>query len=229
MIATRDDPEELAMGSLSSVFANWRQHVSSGVNKTPSMQWSSGGAPVITCTNFYIVGDTTNATECYLTGHGGMNDSNYFFDNISFTVPAGVTINFYQPHGYILGFHSGALRDQAPIAHGGTDDQTYTGGDKCENYILTKDQGQRLNGSQQDAETFEMTYAATQSLAQDLGIVIVTVRNRWFHAGVTLKSAVSEVTAAAPGIKTFNCLFCRAIDGSTDDRWNAVGGMWDKG
>jgi hypothetical protein len=217
------------VGSLSSVFRSWKRHVTSEVHRQPSMQWSNGGAPVLATTNFYIVGDLAGATACYITAHGGLSDGDYYFDNTAFRVPAGVTINFYQPHGYTLGFHTGALRNNAPIAHGGTDDQSYGAGADCPNYMLTKDQGMHAAGDMDTARRFDMTYAAMQEIVEEQGIVIVSVRNRWFHAGVTLKSAVSEVTSAAPGITTFNCLFCRVTDDSGDDRWNAVGGMWDQG
>jgi hypothetical protein len=215
------------MGSLGGVFAKWRRSLSN-VHKQPSMQWSSGGAPVTTTTNFYIVGDLATATACYITAHGGANASDYYFDNETFTVPAGVTVNFYQPHGYVLGYDTCFLRNGPPAAHGGTDDQSFSGGSTCTNYILSKDQGRHLTGDADHARDMEMDYVGTQAVADELGIVMVTVRNRWFHAGVSLKSAVQEITRAAPGLTTINCLFCRSTETSGDDRWNAVDGTWDK-
>ncbi len=215
------------MGSLRTVFATWRDNLATNIHKQPSMQWSSGGAPVATTTNFYIVGDLTGATECFVTAHGGAMEDDFFFDNDTFKVPPGVTVNFYQPHGYTLGWDSTFLRDQAPIAHGGTDDQAYGPGETCVNYILTKDQGRHLTGDTGYADSREMNYAGTQAVANDLGIVMVTVRNRWFHAGVSLKSCIAEVTKAAPGLTTFNCLFCRVTDDSTDDKWCALNGRWE--
>lgn len=58
-------------------------------------------------------------------------------------------------------------------------------------------------------------------------LVIVTIRNRRFHAGVTLKNAIAEMRKAAPGITTFDCLFCRVTDGYTDDKWCALNGRWE--
>lgn len=214
------------MGNLSSVFRKWKQHVSSDIHSSASMKFDSNGVPVKSTTNFHIVGDLDGATECYITAHGGCLDGDYFFDNKSFTIPDGVTVHFYQPHGYILGFGSAALRNGNPKGHGGTTDQEYSGGEECPNYILTKDQGRHLSGDANYAAQWEMDYTSTQKLCGDLGIVMVIVRNRWFHAGVTLKAAISEVTKAAPSITTFNCLFCRVTDGSTADVWDAVNGAW---
>lgn len=214
------------MGNLASVFRNWRRHVGSDINKQPSMQWSSGGAPVIQTTSFYIVGDTSTATECYVNGHGSAYDDDYVFDNRSFEVPAGVTIKFFQPHGFILGAGISSLRNGRPDADASATDLEYAAGDQCANYILSKSHGRHLSGDQAEAATWEMDYAGTQAVAGDMGLVIVTVRNRWFHAGVTLKSAISEVRAVAPGLAVFNCLFCRVTDDSTDDVWESAGGYW---
>jgi len=214
------------MGSLGSVFSNWRRHVTSEVNKQPSMQWSSGGAPVTTTTNFYVIGDLAGATECYITGHGSAYDDDYFFDNQSFRVPAGVTLRFFQPHGYSLGHGTSSLRNGRPDADPDATDLEYVAGDECVNYILTKSQGRHLTGDEAEAAQWEMDYAGTQAVAGDMGIVMVTVRNRWFHAGITLKSAISEVRAVAPGLTVFNCLFCRVTDGSNDLTWESNGGYW---
>ena len=222
------------MPNAGAVLKKWYRHTQTGVGTkqgvtNANMKFATGSAPVKKLSSFYIVGDLTNAAECYVTGHGGLFNADYFLDNKTFTVPTGVTVNFYQPDGYLLGFHTGALRNGPPNGHGGTNDQAYGPGDDCPNYILTKDQGTRLGMDSATANQFEMDYASTQAVADDLGVVLVTVRNRWFHAGVTLKAAISAVRGEAPGITTFNCLFCRVRDGFGDDRWNAVGGMWDKG
>ena len=42
-------------------------------------------------------------------------------------MPTGVTVNFYQAAGYILGFGGAAPRDGKPKKHGGTPDQSYSG------------------------------------------------------------------------------------------------------
>lgn len=213
------------MGKVGRVFGKWCRHLVSDINKQPSMQWSSGGAPVVRTTNFYVVGDTSAATECYITGHGGSDSGDYVLDNRSFTVPTGITVNFYQPHGFILAAGTKELRDHNPVAHPTATDLVHTGGDKCVNYILSKDQGRHLSGDAEYAAEWEMDYAGTQAVCGDMGIVMVTVRNRWFHAGVTLKACIDEVTDAVPGIKTFNCLFCRVDEHSGDKQWD-IEGFW---
>lgn len=219
------------MSNAGAVLQKWYQHTKTGIGtkqgKTNAhMKFSKGGAPVIKLSSFYIIGDTKGATECYLTGHGGSFDSDYFASNRSFTVPKGVTINFYQPDGYILGFGTAALRNGKPVKHGGTNDQTYTGGETCTNYILSKDQGTRLSGDSDYARQWEMDYESSQQVAGDLGIVLVTIRNRWYQAGATLLSAIEAVRGEVKTINTFNCLFCRVKDGYTNDSWDAVNGQW---
>lgn len=219
------------MSNAGAVLKSWYAHYKNDIGTKQgkadaNMKFSKNGAPVVKLTNFYIVGDTGGTTECYLTGHGGSFDSQYFLDNKSFTVPKGVTINFYQPDGYILGFGTSCLRNGAPKKHGGTNDQEYAGGDNCPNYILTKDQGTRLSGDANYAHTWEMDYATSQQVAEDLDVVLVTIRNRWFHAGVTLQAAIKAVRGAVPSITKFNCLFCRVKDGHTNDSWDAGSGKW---
>ena len=219
------------MSNAGAVLRKWYQHnknnIGDGQGKTnANMKFNKSGAPVIKLSSFYIIGDTKGATECYLTGHGGSFDADYFVSNQSFKVPNGVTVNFYQPDGYILGFGTAALRNGKPVKHGGTNDQSYTGGEECTNYILTKDQGTRLNGDANYANQWEMDYASSQQVAEDLGIVLVTIRNRWDQAGATLSSAISAVRGEVKSIATFNCLFCRVRDGYTNDSWDAVNGQW---
>jgi hypothetical protein len=219
------------MATAGEVLEQWYQHYKSNIGTKQGatnahMNFSATGAPVKKLWSYYIIGDTTNATECYITGHGGSFDSDYFVSNRTFKVPAGVTVNFYQPDGYVLGFGSAALRNGPPIQHGGTNDQIYTGGQECTNYILTKDQGKRMTGNVEDAHEWEMDYASSQEVAGDLGIVLVTIRNRWFQAGTTLSSAIDAVRDEVKTITTFNCLFCRVREGSTSQMWNAVDGNW---
>src|SRR5208282_6764794 len=99
-------------------------------------------------------------------GPGGSFDADYCVSNKTFTVPKGVTVNFYQPDGYILGFSTAALRNGAPKKHGGTNDQLYTGDTECTNYILTKDQGTHLTGDAAAAHQWEMDYATSQEVAE---------------------------------------------------------------
>ena len=213
------------MSNLGKVFRKWRSNLRHEIHATPSMNWAAGGTPVNSTTNFHIVGDLTAATSCYITGHGGADSDDYFFDNKTFRVPAGVTVNFYQPHGYILAAGTQELRHHQPVAHPTATDLVYTAGDDCVNYLLSKDQGRHLSGDSDYAAQWEMNYAGTQAVAGDMGIVMVTVRNRWFHAGVSLKTCIAEVTKAAPNLTTFNCLFCRVDENSGDESWD-IEGFW---
>ncbi len=223
------------MSKASIVFQKWSAHLKNDITRSgqgssnPRMKFSKGGAPVKKLSNFYIVGDTAGTGECYVVGHGGLMQDDYCFDNQAFKVPTGITMNFYQPDGYMLSCAVSQLRNGAPIKHGGTNDQLYTAGMDCPNYILTKAQGTRHAGSATVAETWEMDYSGAQSVAEDVGVVIVLVRNRWFHAGVTLKQCVSDVNGAVKSLTTFNCVFCRVHEGYTNDAWSAGTGTWTTG
>ncbi|MBR0674268.1 putative adhesin [Neoroseomonas soli] len=216
------------MGSFASVASSWWRHVTNDINSSPSSAFTAGGTPVTTLSSLYIVGDTKNATECFLSGHGGLFEGNYFVDNTSFRVPAGITVQFYQQHGATLSFSTNALRltGGQPLSQPGANDLAYTGGDDCPNYILSKDQGRHLgNYTDEQVDAWKMTYEGAQEVCAELGVVIVLVRNRWFHAGMTLKNVVNDVHKAVPGITTFKCLFCRVDDNSTGDDWNARTGV----
>ena len=215
------------MASLSSVFSRWKSHVSNNVHRQASYSFKPNDTPVHTLTSFYVVGDYENATECFITAHGGQFDDDYYFDNKSFDVPQDTTVIFYQPHGVTLSFSTNALRTRGgqPLSDPTATDLVYGAGDSCPNYILSKDQGHHLgNFTEEQIDGWKMTYEGAQEVCGELGVVMVIVRNRWFHTGVTLKSAIEAVQGLAPDIKTFKCLFCRVTDGSSGD-WNARTGV----
>ncbi len=210
------------MGKPTLVFKAWVKH-QDNVRKKAGMKFS-GAAPVRKLYSYYIIGDTAAATECYLFAHGGSFKDDYVLDNQSFTVPAGVTVEFYQPDNYMLRFTATHLRHGAPQkATGGFTDMSYSGGTSCINYILSKNQGRHQAGgfTNTDAAGWEMDYDGLQSVAEDQGVVVVSVRNRWSHAGVTLKDAIKEVRKAVPTITTFHCMFCRVREGYDDWAWAA--------
>lgn len=196
------------------------------------MKFNKAGAPVKKLASLYIIGDTGGATECYIDAHGGNYSADYVLDCKSFTVPAGITVNFYQPAGYAFGAFKSELRQGPPQQHGGTNDQVYNGGDKCPNYILTKFQGRHSGLSKEEVTNQELDYSGFQSIAEDANIVLVTVRNRWFHSGITLESAIKAVHKECKSITVFNCMFCRVDDttaGLAQVTWNAsstTGGNW---
>jgi hypothetical protein len=74
-----------------------------------------------------------------------------------------------------------------------------------------------------EANKQEVNYQGFHAIASDADIVLVTVRNRWFQAGVTLKECVSTIRKEFPQINTFNCMFCRVDDTYQPNQqtWNA--------
>lgn len=220
------------MGDAVHVFNSYVRHVLNNVGSTPSMSFKKNGAPVTKMASLYLIGDTAGATECYIDAHGGNYSADYVLDNRTFTVPQGVHVKFFQPAGYAFGCFKAELRSGAPQQHGGTGDQDYDGGDDCPNYMLTKFQGRHSGLGDQAVQDQELDYEGFQAIAADAGIVLATVRNRWFHAGITLKSAIQDIRKAVPSITTFNCMFCR-VDDTTASlaqvTWNAspaTGGNW---
>ncbi|MBB5690094.1 hypothetical protein GXW77_08460 [Roseomonas alkaliterrae] len=220
------------MGNAGYVFDRYISHVLNNVGSKPSMSFKKNGTPVTRLSSLYLIGDTNGATECYIDAHGGNYSADYVLDNQTFTVPDGIHVKFFQPAGYAFGCFKAQLRDGPPKQHGGTNDQDYDGGDTCPNYMLTKFQGRHSGADAQSIRDQEIDYEGFQDIAGDAGIVLVTVRNRWFHGGITLKSAIHDIRKAVPSITTFNCMFCR-VDDTTASlaqvTWNAsptTGGQW---
>lgn len=220
------------MGNARYVFQKYINHVTREINKSPHMKFKKGGAKVKKLASLCVIGDTAGATECYIDAHGGNFSADYVLDNITFKVPTGLTVNFYQPAGYAFGCFKSELRLGAPKQHGGTNDQVYGGGADCPNYMLTKFQGRHSGATAQEIRNQEIDYDGFQDIASDAGIVLVTVRNRWFHAGLTLKSAIKILRGEYKTMTTFNCMFCRVDDttsGLAQVTWNAspsTGGNW---
>jgi hypothetical protein len=214
------------MGKPGLVFERWTKHLKTDIHAMPSMAFNDG-TKVKKTSCFYIIGDTASATECYVFAHGGSFQDLYVLSHSSFAVPPGITVEFYQPHGYSLAFTATDLRAGNPVKDGsGVGVLQYAAGDTCPNYILAKNQGthQAPGYKVSDSAQWEMDYTGLQKLAGDLGVVVVTIRNRWFNAGVTLSTLIADVTAAAKGIKVFHCMFCRVKEGSDTWAYTAVVG-----
>ena len=84
--------------------------------------------------SLYLFKSETNSVDCIISAHGG-----YVSANQSFTVPKGVKIIFYGPHGAALldPTITSFLRSQGeaePV-------EVFEGGDTCRNYLLSKYQG----------------------------------------------------------------------------------------
>lgn len=195
--------------SAGSVIEQFFSHLSD-VNANASMTFSKGSSPVTTLTNYYLIGNTTGKDSCYIISHGGQHRKDYWLDNMSFKVPADVTVSFFHDHGDIFSysynrFASGDASD-LPVVKASDGKKVYTGGENCENYILNKFHGR--HGANEN-------YQDLQALAAPGNHLFVVVRNRWFHAGVSLKDCIKAVREAVPSVKTFYCMFCRATDDST--------------
>ena len=220
------------MSNIKYVMESYINHVKNNVNKKPHMRFVNNGTPVKKLSSLYLIGDTSNKTECFIDAHGGNYSSDYVLDSKSFKVPTGVTVNFYQPAGYAFGAFKSELRSGPPKQHGGTNDQIYNAGDDCPNYILTKFQGRHSGNTPQEIQNQELDYSGFQAIASDADIILVTVRNRWFHSGITLQSTIKEVQKKYRSITVFNCMFCRVDDttaGLAQVTWNAssnTGGNW---
>jgi hypothetical protein len=178
----------------------------------------------------YLFKSSTNLVDCIITAHGG-----YVFDNRSFRVPEGVTLNFFAEHGNTLtdpgmGELMSGLANAVPS-------ETVGGGKNCHNYLLSKYQGR--HGSEDetyesimknvtDADNSrlqiqsEVGKAALRGndkavkklldiLGKRKGASVVTIRNRWdVLAGIPLADVVKDVRKAMPSISTFWCSFCRS-------------------
>ena len=84
--------------------------------------------------SLYLFKSHTNSVDCIISAHGG-----YVSANRSFTVPSGIKIIFYGPHGAALldPTITSFLRNQGeaePV-------EIFEGGDDCRNYLLSKYQG----------------------------------------------------------------------------------------
>jgi hypothetical protein len=196
-----------------------------------SMKFKKGSAPVKKFKSFYVIGDAKGASECYIDTHGKGYSNDYVMDNRSFRVPEGVHVKFYAPAGYALAAPSASLRFGSPIACGTGKGMHYGPGKSCPNYILTKFQGRHSGLSQDDWKEEGASYEGLQAVAKDADVVFVTVRNRWFHSGVTLSEAIETVRKAFKTITTFHCLFCRVDDTSATlpkRGWDARTGTWHR-
>lgn len=199
--------------------------------------------------NLYLFSTTQSASECLISAHGG-----YDKENVTFKVPAGVTIHFYAPHKHVLQDPGVKMmaQDLSSFAV-----ETCKPGQDCVNYTLTKYQGRHntagetYDSIESTIRDFERRFLETQdkmakmgdvdkltkgqlaryqmlggSLANLKALNVATIRNRWYHAGVTLKYVVAEVTKAAKGISVFHCSFCRSLN--SDDHplmWKVGSGV----
>lgn len=212
---------------LGNALINFIDHNLNDVKRKSHMKFGGNGAWVVQLQYHYIVGNTKNATACYIGAHGGSSGSQYGIDNKSFIVPDGCHVKFYQPHGYCFALNNNFLRSGAPLKQDDSEgDVEFAAGETCTNYLLSKFEGRHGSDSMKDAEQQGTTYQALQSIAEEAGIVMVTIRNRWSAANVSLLDTIKAVREVAPSITTFHCLFCRVDDSDSDWTWSASSGTW---
>ncbi|MEO3473113.1 putative adhesin [Roseomonas sp. CAU 1739] len=196
--------------SFGSVVSGFFDHLSD-VHSSASMDFAQNSSPVTKLTNYYLIGNSTGKTSCYIICHGGHFEKNYFMDNMTFTVPQGVTVSFFHDHGDIFSYSYNRFGSgdpsQLPLVKVSDGKKVYAAGEACENYMLNKFHGR--HGANEN-------YQDLQNLAAPGDHLFVVVRNRWFSAGVSLKDCIAAVREAVPTVTTFLCMFCRATEDSTN-------------
>lgn len=207
---------------------NFIDHNLNDVKRKSQMKFGSG-AWVVKLKNHYVVGNTKNATACYIGAHGGSAGASYGLDSKTFNIPTGCNVKFYQPHGYCFSLNNNFLRTGKPLKQDRSEgDVEFGPGETCTNYLLNKFEGTHGADDLDDAEDQGTTYTALQSIADEAGIVMVTIRNRWSASSVSLEDTIIAVRELAPSIVTFHCLFCRVDDSDSDWTWSAGSGKWSE-
>ena len=180
----------------------------------------------------YLFKSSTNSSDCMISAHGG-----FMAENRSFTVPSGLTILFY-------GIHGAALLDPNITSFARANSravpvETFTGGQSCRNYMLSKYQGahagesgtevvetyqqvsntvstrdkvrtSNFNKLTKPGQTVELQEMVFNQLMADWGGSILTIRNRWnVLFGVPLSDAIAAARKEMPSLRLFHCIFCR--------------------
>jgi len=173
--------------------------------------------------HLYLFTAKVPTDECLISAHGGGLSG-----NVMFSVPSGVSVHFYVPHGFTLqdpGIALAAARRQPT--------ETVVGPGQCHDYELSKFQGRHGN----NAETYESISTRVERESADLlkyrrrvadassdvmrqGAQVqldsvhpfhaVTIRNRFASADMRLSEVIRKVREVMPMIKVFHCSFCRS-------------------
>jgi hypothetical protein len=184
----------------------------------------AGATPV--AENFYLFKSPISTPACLLSAHGGHDRERHF------QVPAGVTVNFYALHGFILQDPGTALLNAQVKPK-----ESITGPASCHDYSLSKYQGRHNKAGEsyssisvqvqstaqaRTAAQSKYVQAATQSapdwkvsvirqqVTSQNPINIVTVRNRFGAGDIRLSALINAVRGAFPTITIFHCSFCRS-------------------
>ncbi|MEM6537549.1 MAG: putative adhesin [Pseudomonadota bacterium] len=192
----------------------------------------------------YLFPSTQNKTEALVSAHGG-----FLKGNKTFTVPQGMTVNFWAPHGYVLkdpGIQAMyRTRGLSPV-------ETVPGGKSSIDYALTKYQGSHGGSKGKPAETYSSIANAIagedkrvedyldrllkaknekeaerfqQQLASSGAMNVITIRNRKLRGTVWLSELVKQVQKKQPNIKSIHCSFCRAsMVSQSDPQWSIAKG-----
>jgi hypothetical protein len=202
----------------------------SGVKLKPHLSFSEGSKvqPVKLHDIYILAGNNSNKTG-YIGAHGGA------LGNQTFRVPNGVTIRFTQPHGYSMSMNMSHLKHMQPIVDvSGGGQITYTAGQDCPNYFLTKWHGRHSGIGKDKApelrkkewEDAGEDYTGWQCMvAFNPSLTFIFPRNRWNKTGVPLDHVITSTLKKFPALTTFWCLFCR-YDGSSEWNYDAQGGGW---
>jgi hypothetical protein len=167
--------------------------------------------------------NTKTETSCLILAHGSISD------NTTFCVPAGKQVNFYSEdfeatRPYFKGNRSikGVIQQTHETAVVNRDEATYKydQNKECKNYTLSKLVGRHEFGRKKlkDSDTTYKdinTYMLQASKSMRKGALpmwsphVVTIRNRFYSSGVTLKWLINTVLAHNSTITNFYVAACR--------------------
>lgn len=171
--------------------------------------------------NAYMIESPDPAiADCLVMAHGGGVDKTR-----KFTVPAGVTIQFFAQAGNankapdgIGQFIRKQMLDKSaglPIAEG-TGRRTYPAQSACPDYILSKALGSHFKNVNGRASYLQVRNLLHDNANPGNGINwiphVVTVRHRtsiFLNKNIWLSTLVADILAAKPGITTIYCANCR--------------------
>lgn len=159
---------------------------------------------------FRSLAEPANRRDCLVMAHGGWTEG-----GPTFTVPDGITVHFYVPHGATAANPSVQIHilERSNYA----DRNVYGPGSTCFNYNLGKvlGHGGDITGSDYYGmvEVFmDQAGAGVSRGGRNWAPNIVSVRNRVFKGRfVNLESLIGQVKAAHSDITTFYVLACRAV------------------
>jgi hypothetical protein len=156
------------------------------------------------------------ARGCVISAHGGQAEGYK-----TFSVPDRTKLFFYTPEGGIL------KADLVPMSRGKYEAfEVVKGGQRCRDYSLSKFQGAKHGGGQEDYEYIRtkmhagyMAAVMKQSgfkqsdidgvLQDDVKMDVVTIRNRRFHSDPTLSEVIDALEANGYFYREIHCSFCR--------------------